>query len=73
MSIPMLMTTQQVCEVLGVNIKTLNSWRVSGKGPKFCKLSGRSIKYLETDVTAYVLNSVRSSTSEQAPKMEKIR
>jgi hypothetical protein len=34
----------QVSERIGISVKTLSNWRVSGKGPKYV-LVGRGVKY----------------------------
>lgn len=46
---------------LGVSVRSLQKWRVTGKGPAFCKL-GRLVGYTEQDLRAFVDANVRTST-----------
>jgi len=59
-----LMTEKEVHKILGIGLSTLQQWRLRGKGPKFCRLGGKMIRYRESDVRAYIdnLNSFRSTT-----------
>jgi predicted site-specific integrase-resolvase len=59
-----LLNQNQVCEMLGVSKKTLASWRCKGINLKYAKLSRRSVLYPLSEVEAYIINSVRASTSE---------
>jgi predicted DNA-binding transcriptional regulator AlpA len=42
---------------LGTDISTLWRWRVKGKGPRFMRFGGQ-IKYLESDVEAFIAGCV---------------
>lgn len=43
---------------LGVSRSTLQSWRYTGRGPRFIKL-GRMIRYRSNDVGAYLCANTR--------------
>lgn len=43
---------------LGVSRSTLQSWRYTGRGPRFIKL-GRMVRYRTADVDAYLLANTR--------------
>jgi predicted DNA-binding transcriptional regulator AlpA len=43
---------------LGVSRSTLQSWRYSGRGPRFIKL-GRMVRYRNADVDAYLSANTR--------------
>jgi predicted DNA-binding transcriptional regulator AlpA len=54
-----------VAERLGTTVGTLAYWRYMGKGPKFIKL-GRSVRYRESDVNAWLDAQTREQTGERA-------
>ena len=43
---------------LGVSRSTLQSWRYTGRGPRFIKL-GRMVRYRSTDIDAYLRENTR--------------
>jgi predicted DNA-binding transcriptional regulator AlpA len=45
---------------LGVSRATLQSWRYSGRGPRYLKI-GRLIRYRNTDVEAYLRGQTRGA------------
>ncbi|MCP4408801.1 MAG: helix-turn-helix domain-containing protein [Gammaproteobacteria bacterium] len=45
--------------------KTLEKWRITGEGPPFIKI-GRSVRYDEADLDAWIDERRRSSTSDAA-------
>lgn len=47
---------------LAVSRSTLQSWRYSGRGPRFIKL-GRMVRYRVTDVEAYLSANTRGSAA----------
>ncbi|HVT16378.1 MAG TPA: helix-turn-helix domain-containing protein [Thermoanaerobaculia bacterium] len=49
---------------LNLSVKTLQNWRVSGRGPSFVKI-GRRVQYRLTDLEEYVAKCVRCSTSDR--------
>ena len=57
-------TEDRAAELLGLSPRTLQRFRVEGRGPQFVKL-GKRVVYLETDLRAYVEASRRRSTSDQ--------
>jgi len=57
----------------GLSKKTLQGWRYRGDGPQFIKL-GRSVRYAESDLEAYVLEKRRTSTSDRGqPLVSQLR
>lgn len=52
----------EVAEWLNVSHRTLQGWRLQGKGPAFEKF-GRSVRYAVTTIEAWVAERERSSTS----------
>lgn len=53
---PVLLTTAQVSDMLGITVRTLANWRCAGTGPR--AVAGRStggVRYHATDVQAWML------------------
>ena len=51
---PVLLTSQEVAQMLRVDRSTLSRWRTQGTGPRVVYLSPGSPRYLEKDVTAWL-------------------
>lgn len=58
------LTTDEAAPVLGVKPKTLEGWRVTGKGPQFCKV-GRRCTYRLADLLAF-MDGARFTTTREA-------
>ncbi len=64
----LLLNEAQAASILNVSIRTLQQWRVSGRGPCFTKM-GRSVRYRESDLSGFVEKGmVRSTTEADAKK-----
>lgn len=50
---PRLLDTAQAAEYIGLAKQTLHQKRLSGDGPKFCKI-GRAVRYRKEDLDAWV-------------------
>lgn len=50
---PRLLNTAQAAEYTGLAKQTLHQKRVSGGGPKFCKI-GRSVRYRKEDLNTWI-------------------
>lgn len=55
-------TEEQVAKRWSVSRKTLQAWRFNGGGPAFIKM-GKSVRYLDADLTAYEQANKKASTS----------
>lgn len=62
-----LINEYQAAEFLGLAVKTLRQWRVSGRGPFFVRLSCRAIRYKPDDLQTWVSERRRHSTSDFGP------
>lgn len=51
---PRLLSEQQVEQFFGLRVRTLQRWRLEGRGPKFRKLEGRLIRYDVRDLDAFI-------------------
>lgn len=60
-----LMNEIDAASYLGLSRRTLQQWRVSGRGPCFRKL-GAAVRYRRQDLDAFVDGATRSSTCEVA-------
>jgi predicted DNA-binding transcriptional regulator AlpA len=58
-----LLVQTEAAEFLRLSPRTLERYRVSGTGPRYCKL-GRRIAYREADLEAWIAARVVGSTSE---------
>ncbi len=54
----------RAAELLSVNPRTLQQWRLRGTGPKFVRISTRCVRYRYRDLMAWADRLLRSSTSE---------
>ncbi|MBM3508453.1 MAG: helix-turn-helix domain-containing protein [Alphaproteobacteria bacterium] len=48
---------------LGYSVRALQNWRVRGGGPKFVKVSARSVRYRRRDLIAWADARLCASTS----------
>ena len=49
-----LITEEQVAELLTVSVSTVRRLRVSGKGPRYIRVSERVVRYKRRDVLAWM-------------------
>lgn len=61
--LPPLSTPEQVSEVIGIPVNTLNDWRSKGRNLRFVKI-GRAVFYRREDILGYLDSQVFSSTAE---------
>jgi hypothetical protein len=62
-ALPKLLTEGEVADILGISVKTLRNWRVSGGPLPHIKIS-RSVRYHPDDVLALIAERRRTSTSD---------
>jgi len=51
---------------IGYTIRALQNWRLRGGGPKFIKVSGRSVRYRRRDLIEWAESRLVASTTEAA-------
>ena len=56
--------TNHVSEILGVKPVTVRTWRRLGCGPKFQRLTPRTVRYNPQEVLAWAAAQTKTSTSE---------
>ena len=62
-TIPKLLTPAEVAQVLGVGVRTLERWRMTGEGPEFLKLSRKQVRYTEDALANFIKDAARRSTA----------
>jgi hypothetical protein len=58
-----LLTPEAAAERLSVNAKMLERWRGNGSGPRFVRLSRKTIRYMAADLEAFITDRVRTNTA----------
>lgn len=61
-----LINEKEAAAFLGYTVRALQNWRLRGGGPKFIKVSARSIRYCRRDLYTWVEERKVSSTSDTA-------
>ncbi len=59
-----LITEKAAADFLGYSVRALQNWRVRGGGPKFVRVSGRSIRYRLRELNDWAESRLCSSTSQ---------
>jgi len=59
-----LLTPSAVATMLRVNTKVLERWRGTGDGPRFVRLTRKTIRYQLSDVDAFIGARLRSNTAD---------
>lgn len=59
-----LINEKVAAEFLGYSVRALQNWRLRGGGPRFVKISARSVRYRRRDLLAWIEEHLRSNTSE---------
>lgn len=54
-----LFTERQAAKALRVSERTLQKWRLNGKGPKYLRMEGRAIRYRRSDLLRFIQESIR--------------
>ena len=61
-----LLTTQQLAEIFQTSPRTIEGWRVTGGGPPFLRVGGRSVRYRWGAALEWLKPRLAQSTSEEA-------
>jgi len=59
-----LVDERQAASLLCYSVRALQNWRHRGGGPRFVKVSSRSVRYRRADLTAWVNERIVSNTSQ---------
>jgi predicted DNA-binding transcriptional regulator AlpA len=54
----------EAADFLGYSVRALRNWRVRGGGPRYVKVSARSIRYRRRDLIAWAEARLCSNTSD---------
>ena len=58
-----LLTERDASKVLRLSVRTLQKWRLSGRGPRFLKL-GHAVRYDRAELERFLTGARRDSTSD---------
>jgi predicted DNA-binding transcriptional regulator AlpA len=61
---PRLLLPTEVAALLGVGVRTLERWRSTGEGPRYIRLSRKTIRYQDASVQAFIASSDRANTAQ---------
>jgi predicted DNA-binding transcriptional regulator AlpA len=67
-----LLTERDASKVLCLSVRTLQKWRLCGRGPRFLKL-GHAVRYDRAELQRFLANAERASTSESGATMAQRR
>ena len=59
-----LIPERDAADYLGYTSRALQNWRLRGGGPKFVKVSARSVRYRRKDLQVWIESKLATSTSE---------
>lgn len=62
-----LLTNAEAAERLGVSPRTLEDWRLRGRGPVYRKLGRRLVRYSGSDLDCYIAACGRTNTGGGLP------
>lgn len=66
---PLLLTEKQAAELLGFSRRTLQGWRSEGgPGLPFVRISKGCVRYRRSDIEAWILSQLRTSTADDAAR-----
>lgn len=61
-----LLNERKAADFLGYSARALQNWRMRGGGPRFIKISARSVRYRKRELIEWCEAHVRANTSEAA-------
>lgn len=59
-----MITETEAAKFLGYTVRALQNWRVRGGGPKFIKVSSRSIRYRRRELIGWAESLMVANTSQ---------
>lgn len=62
-----ILRTPEAANYVGLKPPTLEKMRLTGRGPRFVRLGGKSVGYDRTDLDSWLDGQKRQSTSEPNP------
>ena len=60
-----LVRQEEAAARLSVSPRCMENWRHRGEGPKFVRISARCIRYRKSDLTLFIEERLRTSTSDR--------
>jgi predicted DNA-binding transcriptional regulator AlpA len=62
---PQLVKEDAAADMLGTTVRTLQDWRLTGRGPRYAKL-GRAVRYDLADIRSWLESRKYQSTADEA-------
>ena len=62
-----LITEHEAAGFLNYSTRALQNWRVRGGGPRYIKVSKKSIRYRRRELIDWAQSKLRTSSSQKAP------
>lgn len=63
-----LLTTHEAARLIGLERRTLESWRCRGGGMPFVRISARAVRYRRRDIMKFIEARLVASTSDPGPE-----
>lgn len=60
-----LVTQEELAERLGLSIRTIERWRVTGEGPAFVRIGLRKLAYREEVIEVWIANNTFTSRAHE--------
>lgn len=64
---PSLLSTAEAADALGLSERTLQDWRLRGRGPRYVRMSARAVRYRPRELARWILEHEVVSTSDPGP------
>lgn len=65
-----LLCGKEAAELLGVGVRALEAWRYRGTGPRYVGISGRAVRYRQSDLIEWIESLIVSPNSEAKPQQK---
>lgn len=59
---PGLLSTAQAADALGLSERTLQDWRLRGRGPRYVRMSARAVRYRPRELAKWIAGREVAST-----------
>ncbi len=69
---PIHLSEKEAARILGFSPRTLQGWRLTGRGPRFVRVSSRCVRYRMEDLVAWSDELRRTSTADDGLRNERV-
>jgi len=60
-----LFTKQEVADLIGIHVRTVDKWRREGRGPRFIEIEGATIRCRRDDLNTWIDEQTEKSIQEE--------